>query len=370
MKKLAFVALTVFCLVSVGVYTSADVFAREISAKKLIKKAKRGNKERQYELAQKSASGYKDIKQDEEQAFYWYQQAANQGHVKAQGMLGLFYKNGIGTEVDIVKAKEWYKKASANGHIMSYLNHGMLLLQEKDYVGSDALLQNVIYSDKRDSLRLKGDAFYGKSEIEYTSGNKLDAYSWYILAQLAGAVRQIAPNDKLYMEKFIQFRKSLSPDQYKQALTKALEYHYLYFVKHMYYIENHKELAVYKNIVLFKKPLDTVGYISYHVARYSRVYGGVKFFKKKMDKKSRINYAIWLLRQAETYLAYGSLDLNYYSAQNNLEKADKVFDEFYDENSLKFMNEIVKEKLALVRDLAAMQVNIRKEYIVLNVKKD
>ena len=368
MKKIGFIALVLLCLVGSNTFLGEDVYARELSAKKLLKKAKKGDKKRQYELAQKYQSGYKDIKQDVKEAFFWYQKAADQGHPKAQGMLGLYYKNGIGTEKDTIKAKEWYTKASANGHVMSDLNHGMLLLQEKDYSGSDAYFQKVIDSDSNEYLEYKSNAFYGRSEIQYAAGNLQDAYSWYVLAQISNAIRHNNPEDKPYIEKFKKYRNKLTPEQYKATLIKSMEYHYKYYVRYKYYLRTNKDIPVYKHTVIFQKNMETVGFIGYHTSRYRKINGAVNYFEDKMDRVSRINYAIWLLNQANSYLSHGSLWPNYYLAQNSLEKADKVFDEYYNAKEFKFLNEIVKEKAVLVADLAGIQAEIINEFRALNKK--
>lgn len=45
----------------------------------------------------------------------WYQMAADQGDSYGEFNLGLCYENGIGTQVNIKKAKYWYKKAALKG---------------------------------------------------------------------------------------------------------------------------------------------------------------------------------------------------------------------------------------------------------------
>jgi TPR repeat protein len=52
---------------------------------------------------------------DVEKSFYWYSGAAIQGHAGAQHRLGCAYAEGIGVEVDDVRAFEWLSKAAEQG---------------------------------------------------------------------------------------------------------------------------------------------------------------------------------------------------------------------------------------------------------------
>ncbi|KAI9209420.1 uncharacterized protein BJ171DRAFT_471063 [Polychytrium aggregatum] len=49
-------------------------------------------------------------------AFSAFKQSAESGFVSSQFNLGLYYENGIGTEVNLEQALYWYSKASDHGH--------------------------------------------------------------------------------------------------------------------------------------------------------------------------------------------------------------------------------------------------------------
>ena len=51
-----------------------------------------------------------------EEAFRYYALAADQGHTKAEYNLGICYRGGEGTEVDLGKARYWLERAAAKGH--------------------------------------------------------------------------------------------------------------------------------------------------------------------------------------------------------------------------------------------------------------
>ena len=51
-----------------------------------------------------------------EEAFRYYALAADQGYTDAEYCLGLCYRDGEGTEVDLGKARYWFERAAAKGH--------------------------------------------------------------------------------------------------------------------------------------------------------------------------------------------------------------------------------------------------------------
>ena len=58
------------------------------------------------------------------EAFYWNSRAAAKGYESAQLSLGLMYKEGRGVKVDYVKAREWFKKSAAQGNDLAQLELG------------------------------------------------------------------------------------------------------------------------------------------------------------------------------------------------------------------------------------------------------
>lgn len=55
------------------------------------------------------------MEQDYNKAKYYFEQAAEQGHVKAQYNLGVLHHNGRGVEQDFEKAKCYYELAAGQG---------------------------------------------------------------------------------------------------------------------------------------------------------------------------------------------------------------------------------------------------------------
>ena len=51
-----------------------------------------------------------------EEAFPYYALSADQGDVSGENNLGICYRNGQGTEVDLGKARYWLERAAAKGY--------------------------------------------------------------------------------------------------------------------------------------------------------------------------------------------------------------------------------------------------------------
>lgn len=79
------------------------------------KAAEQGYAKAQFNLASYFENGT-GCDQNYSLAFSWYKKAAEQGHAEAQNALGIYYHNGWGVEIDENKAFEWIKKAAEQGY--------------------------------------------------------------------------------------------------------------------------------------------------------------------------------------------------------------------------------------------------------------
>ena len=86
--------------------------------------ASKGNKEAQYSLGERYATGRGVLRNDVEAA-KWYTLSANQGHPGAQNNLGVMYSEGRGVIRDHQKANELFKKSSEQGDSFAYANLGI-----------------------------------------------------------------------------------------------------------------------------------------------------------------------------------------------------------------------------------------------------
>ena len=54
--------------------------------------------------------------EDPELGFYWFLKSAMQGDGDAQYAVGLCYEEGMGVEVDLDEALEWYARSAKQGN--------------------------------------------------------------------------------------------------------------------------------------------------------------------------------------------------------------------------------------------------------------
>lgn len=73
------------------------------------------NAVRQWELGCEYMKG-SEAGRDYERAFYWFCNAAEQGHAEAQFALGALYAAGDGVKQNDELAVMWYRKAAEQGH--------------------------------------------------------------------------------------------------------------------------------------------------------------------------------------------------------------------------------------------------------------
>ena len=84
-------------------------------SRETLQLAERGNAQAQFNLGMMYENG-QGVRQDDAEAFKWYQQAAEQGYAPAQVLLGAMYKNGQGVRQDDAEAVKWYRQAAEQGY--------------------------------------------------------------------------------------------------------------------------------------------------------------------------------------------------------------------------------------------------------------
>ena len=77
-------------------------------------------------------------------------EAAAQGHVNAQYILGVTYQEGHGVTRDLDRAVELYTQVAEQGYVDAYINLGSLLRNErKDVDGAEKAYRAAIEADPR-----------------------------------------------------------------------------------------------------------------------------------------------------------------------------------------------------------------------------
>ena len=67
-------------------------------------------------VAQNNVAFLLDSEKKFEEAFRYFALAADQGLTAGELFLGVCYRDGRGTEVDLGKARYWFERAAAKGH--------------------------------------------------------------------------------------------------------------------------------------------------------------------------------------------------------------------------------------------------------------
>ena len=111
----------------------------------------------QYSLARVYRKGAGLVK-NEQTAFTWYKQAAENGYAKAQTMLGYLYQIGGGTAKTSREAVKWYTQAAEQGESMALFNLGNLYLVgegvNQDEVKARELLQKAAAQGNRQARQV------------------------------------------------------------------------------------------------------------------------------------------------------------------------------------------------------------------------
>lgn len=102
-----------------------------------LKRAKTGDVIAQYNLGIYYGFGGFCVKPDGKEAFKWYSKAAEQGHVKAQFILGNGYIHGSWGGKDVSQAFKWYRKAAEQGYAEALYMLGMCYAKGGDGITKD-----------------------------------------------------------------------------------------------------------------------------------------------------------------------------------------------------------------------------------------
>ena len=71
------------------------------------------------------------------EAVYWYGKAAEQGHTRAQWLLGACYSQGIGVEKDAERAEHWLLKSAQSGDAEGQYSLGGFYFMKPDIVKAE-----------------------------------------------------------------------------------------------------------------------------------------------------------------------------------------------------------------------------------------
>ena len=110
--------------------------------------------------------------------------AAKSGDADAENALGYCYQFGAGTQVDLVKAAEWYKRAAAKGQVLSLYNLGNMYRQGSG-VEQDLATAFRLLSQACDAGEFNGCVLVSKAYMsgEGVAQNTTSAYQYALMAR-------------------------------------------------------------------------------------------------------------------------------------------------------------------------------------------
>ena len=81
---------------------------------------------------------------DVTESMHWYGKAAEQGHTRAQWLLGAGYMQGLGVEKDLAKAEHWLIKSAQSGDPEAQYALSGLYMMKSDFVKAEYWLEMAI----------------------------------------------------------------------------------------------------------------------------------------------------------------------------------------------------------------------------------
>jgi len=113
----------------------------QIDYETLLKNAIEGDADSQCTLADIFADDSNTRFFDLQQAVHWYEKAAEQGHTKAQCMIGSCYSQGLGVDKDSEKAEFWLQKSAEAGYAEGQFTLGGNYFMKPDIVKAEYWLE-------------------------------------------------------------------------------------------------------------------------------------------------------------------------------------------------------------------------------------
>ena len=121
----------------------------------VLKMAEDGNAFAQTEIGNLYNSGSKTIEKNSEKAFYWWSEAAKQGHVGAHNNIAFCYGEGVGVAKDEEKAIKIFKELAENRDFAASKNLASHYINKINKLNGELFPE---FCNLEEQLALKGDA--------------------------------------------------------------------------------------------------------------------------------------------------------------------------------------------------------------------
>ena len=185
MNKLKYSSLIIYLLIFSLLIISAYPLMAQTSAQfsleerreherlrqQVLSLARDGNADMQYLAAENFRTGFGGGVEEPE-AVYWYQAAAEQGHIGAQSILAEILEQGWGgTNPNLVEAVRWYRSAAEGGSVTAQYNLALILRD-----GGPGIIADVVGAARwMDAAAEQGDAWAQRlSAINYLLGDGVE----------------------------------------------------------------------------------------------------------------------------------------------------------------------------------------------------
>ena len=219
LRKLKFAAIIALALLSLGASAQDGFDPSTVAAVKNA--ATQGKVKAQSILGIMYENGY-GVSQDFKQALYWSQKAADQGDPTAQFLLGFLYDKGQGVSQDCTQAASWYRKSADQGNSDAQFRLSVLYAKgqgiEQDYA------QALYWSQKSaNNGNADGQVMLGVSYETGIGGVAQNSIISYALYNLAASGSQSSNNLATSHRQSISRKMTLSQVEEGQSLTRRMK---------------------------------------------------------------------------------------------------------------------------------------------------
>lgn len=238
------------------------------------------------------------VEPNEEKAFEWVMKAANQGYVKAELEIGIYYETGIGVQENVIEAMNWFSKAASkhNTHAIRMLAW-LSFEQDKNLEKKVELLQKAVDLGDYRAAFVLGKTYEKESSEE---GHFEKACHWYKISadqfdyfeshlKLANFISDCKCEDGDLNQAIIRYRKAI------ESYKKTHDYGYLgeaYDKLYELYYLGYKDAITTDEIIEYLKDKG-----DYNVD--STLNSLKPFYEKGYDIGEQYNRAFELLIKAE-----------------------------------------------------------------------
>lgn len=181
----------------------------------------------------------KGVKRDYAKAFKYFTQAANQGWVDGQLQLGIMYFNGLGVPKDYRTAIKYFTMASQSGHVLGYYN---LAQMHASGTGTIRSCNTAVELFKNVAERGRWGSMLMQAHGDYKEGRTSEAFIKYaLMAELGYEVAQtntaflldrqevdILTKNETFKRALMYWGRSAAQG-YSVARVKLGDYHYYGF---------------------------------------------------------------------------------------------------------------------------------------------